>query len=76
MAARVPTRGLPLSGLMKLSTIPATKCISKHHGYEKTLAGVDSSLEKIPGGTISANITALTSLILPLYRLHRSIPNP
>lgn len=55
-------------------TSPATKCVSKNHGYDKTLLGVDESLKKFGFGmyltTMIDNISLNDILLTVTYAAH------
>ena len=42
-----------------LTSLEATKCINKTHGYESTLAGVDASLQRFQFGRPIQDIRVL-----------------
>lgn len=45
-----------LPAAVRSVTSSATKCVSKNHGYDSTLLGVDESLKKFGFGTLEAMI--------------------
>lgn len=52
----------------------ATKCVSKNHGYDKTLLGVDESLKNFGFGMYVRAKDFCASQ--RAHRLHRPIPHP